>query len=424
MLIASIPALGFASPPIPSGIEALHQGLWKGFVAEPQGILLDYTLGGDPSLLPSAEEALAGKPNAISWWTPMENGAFFTGLYLDGIIQRFRMTRSEADREKAAKLARGLMLCASVGTTPGFVARGVLADGKSHYGIGSDDQTAPWFYGLWRYVRSGIPDEAEKNQIVTKMVEVAAAIHAAGWQMPCDPVGDLQPGQYRGGWNGSDYRSASRVLFVARILFELTGDPAWEKVYANLLVEKMPDGQTRPEIVARGIPGEWEEHPALLYDHIYIYVVSQAMVADLLALESRVDVAGHYAESLAAGVRACEGRTKVGVSGIGSEPFRTDWRSMNKLWHPQQTTGQAVNLALKQLEFWNNKGRGIEAQFLREPFCALWITALGSPKHDPELARNLAETISSIPWDKVSSSSGFFGECAWYAAQSEGRPGR
>jgi len=422
ILLGLLPALCSASTPLPPGIETLHQSLWQSFVAEPQGLLLDYTLGGDPSLLPRADEAAAGKPNAISWWTPMENGAFFTGLYIDGIVRRFEMTKSDEDRTKASKLARGLMLCASVGTTPGFVARGVLADGKSHYGIGSDDQTAPWFYGLSRYVRSGIPDEAEKKQIVAKMVEVAVAIRRAGWQMPCDAIGDLKPGQYRGGWSGSDYRSVSRLLFVTRILFELTGDPTWSKMHDGYLQEKMPNGQTRLEIVARGIPGEWAEHPALANEHIYIYVVSQAMVAELLAFETRAEVAAQYAESLAAGVRACAGRTTADVSRLGTAPFRTDWRSMNELWHPQTTTGEAVDLALKQLQFWSNKGRGIEAQSLREPFCAAWITVLGSAKPDPELVEKLAATIRSVAWDKVSSSAGFFGECAWYASQPESRP--
>ena len=422
ILLCLSPALCPASPPLPPGIETLHQTLWKRFVAEPQGLLLDYTAEGNAALLPDAEEARAGKPNALSWWTPMENGAFFSGLYLDGMVRRFQMTKSEEDSGKARKLARGLMLCANVGTTPGFVARGVLADGKSHYGIGSDDQTAPWFYGLWRYVRSGSPDEAEKKEIVAKMVEVGVAIQRAGWQMPCDAVGDLQPGQYRGGWSGPDYRSASRLLFVTKMLFELTGDDAWKKGYDKFLTEKMPNGLTRPEVVARGIPGEWAEHPALANDHIYIYVVSQAMVADLLALETRADVAAQYAASLAAGARACAGRTKADVARIGAEPFRTDWRSMNGLWHPQAMTGEAVDLALKQLQFWNNKGRVIETQSLREPFCAAWITFLGAAKPDPELVDNLAETIRSVPWEKVSSSAGFFGECAWYAAHPESRP--
>ncbi len=49
------------------------------------------------------------------------------------------------------------------------------------------DQTLPWFYGLWRYVKSGIPDDREKQEIVTKMVEVTRALEENGWRMPCDP---------------------------------------------------------------------------------------------------------------------------------------------------------------------------------------------------------------------------------------------
>ena len=76
ILLCLSPALCPASPPLPPGIETLHQTLWKRFVAEPQGLLLDYTAEGNAALLPDAEEARAGKPNALSWWTPMENGAF------------------------------------------------------------------------------------------------------------------------------------------------------------------------------------------------------------------------------------------------------------------------------------------------------------------------------------------------------------
>ena len=39
--------------------------------------------------LPTPEECRAGKPNALGWFQPIENGAMFNGLYLDAAVNRF-----------------------------------------------------------------------------------------------------------------------------------------------------------------------------------------------------------------------------------------------------------------------------------------------------------------------------------------------
>jgi hypothetical protein len=422
--LALVPtSLPGAEDELPPALRAVHTDIWKRFVLPAQGLVLDYSLEGDPSLIPDAVEATEGKPNALSWWTPVENGAFFSGLYLDTMVRRFQRTRLPEDREKAAKLAKGLLLCASVGSTPGFVARGVMADGKSHYSIGSDDQTAPWFYGLWRFVSSGTANDDERRQVVSKMQEVAAALRANRWEMPCEPIGGLAPGQSRGGWNGSDYRSVSRLLFAMRVMAELTGEKAWRQDYERALYEDLGGGTTRLDVLAEGIAGEWRQHPALAQDHIYIYVVSQAMVAELLALEPRAEIKKRYAESLRSSAGTCAGQTSADVARIGSQPFRRDWRMMNSMWRPQKTPPEAAELALEQLQAWANRGRGIEAQVIREPFCAAWITALGGEAPDTHLAEALERRIGSIPWDKVVSSAGFFGEAAWYVATTPAKSG-
>lgn len=44
----------------------------------------------------------------------------------------------------------------SISEVKGFVGRGMSTDGKSHYPMGSNDQTMPWFLGLWRYWEAGV----------------------------------------------------------------------------------------------------------------------------------------------------------------------------------------------------------------------------------------------------------------------------
>ena len=119
----------------------------------------------NPKNLPTPEELRDGKPNALGWWAPIENGAMFNGLYMDAAVNRWKRTKSEEDANKARKLMEGLLLLNSISEVKGFVGRGVTTDGKSHYPMGSNDQTLPWFVGLWRYFDSGLATDEEKRQI-------------------------------------------------------------------------------------------------------------------------------------------------------------------------------------------------------------------------------------------------------------------
>jgi hypothetical protein len=55
-------------------------------------VLLDFTDLDGSVIIPTPEECLAGKPNALGWWSPIENGAMFNGMYLDGMVNRALQT--------------------------------------------------------------------------------------------------------------------------------------------------------------------------------------------------------------------------------------------------------------------------------------------------------------------------------------------
>ncbi|MBT3292348.1 MAG: hypothetical protein HN380_33830, partial [Victivallales bacterium] len=155
-----------AQTPPALAVEAAHAALWDRFISE-GGLMYDYI-----GEIPTPEDCREGRPNAIGWWSPIENGPMFTGLYLPAICGRARRSGSAVDRAEAGRLARGLLLAASVSDVPGFIARGVGTDGKCHYPLGSTDQTLPWFYGLHAYAVSGLPDETERKRVVAKMRDV------------------------------------------------------------------------------------------------------------------------------------------------------------------------------------------------------------------------------------------------------------
>lgn len=167
-------------------VERIHDELWRRFVDE-HDVLLDFTdLDGSVSL-PTAEECRTGKPNALGWWAPNENGAMFNGLYLDGMVNRALATREASDKAKAQRLVEGLLRLADCSEVKGFIGRGFATDGKTTWPLGSNDQTGPWFYGLWRYLQSGLADEALRQRIVSKFSEVADVLVKTDWRMPAEP---------------------------------------------------------------------------------------------------------------------------------------------------------------------------------------------------------------------------------------------
>lgn len=83
-------------------LEKAHCQLWSKFVGN-DGIVLDYV-----GELPNAKDVKDGYPNYLSWWTPIENGAKFTGLYLAAMCRRAEISKSGEDKKKARKLFRDL----------------------------------------------------------------------------------------------------------------------------------------------------------------------------------------------------------------------------------------------------------------------------------------------------------------------------
>ena len=206
-------------------IEQAHLEIWRRFVDE-HGILLDFTdLDGSVNY-PTPDECRNGKPNALGWWSPIENGAMFNGLYMDAALLRWERSRSDADAEKARRLMEGLLKLNSISDVKGFVGRGLSTDGKSHYAMGSNDQTLPWLVGLWRYWQSSLATEAEKTRIAKHLVETVEEIVRLDWKMPAEaPFGT------RGSFSGFHFDEAARMLFTLRLMHVVTGDEKWPTLY-------------------------------------------------------------------------------------------------------------------------------------------------------------------------------------------------
>lgn len=391
--------------------EALHAEIWRRFI-DPHGVMLDFAAPDGTVPIPTPEECRLGKPNALGWWSPIENGGFFNGLYIEAAIHRWRASKADADAEKVRRLAAGLLRLASVSDVKGFVARGFATDGRAHYAMGSDDQTLPWFLGLWRYLESGLAPADERRAIVAKLVGTADEILRRGWQMPAEP-----PFGVRGGFAGFLYYQAPRLLFVARMMHALTGEACWDGIYRAALHERGgAENRSRLELCARGLV---YDHGGPGRRHSWTAANCVAVQRALWEMETDASVRAAYALGLErSAVVATESLPLTQeLDPAGLLPFEGDWRRLNELWKPQSTPAEAQEVAGPQSRLLNRLSprRGQEHRFVREPAFAAWIVTLAP---DPASLRTRAPAVGRVlahlPYERLLYSQFFPLECAWH----------
>lgn len=406
-------ALGFLPPGFTraagaaDAAEQAHAELWRRFI-DAHGIMLDFTdLDGSVSL-PTPEECRAGKPNALGWWSPIENGAMFNGLYMDAAILRWRRTKSAADAAKARRLMEGLLLLNSISDVKGFVGRGVSTDGKSHYAMGSNDQTLPWFLGLWRYFESGLATREEQQRIAKHWVQTAEAIVSLKWSMPAEP-----PFNRRGSFSGFSFDSAPRLLFVCKALHAVTGDAKWDAMYRAALVERGgKDNRTRLEVCAGGMVFEYARY------HTWTSCTCVGAVRALWEMETDESVRAEFARGLQASADLAFKSLPMArqFDNADTSHFEMNWRVMNAGWKPQQTEQEAQDLAHVQLKNYLkiSPRRGKETEFVREPTAAAWVVTLAP---DAAILKSRAgdveRVIAHYDYARLHYSQFFWVDAAW-----------
>jgi hypothetical protein len=400
-----------AEPSAAAGADQAHAEIWRRFI-DKHGVMIDFTdLDGSVSL-PTPEECRLGKPNALGWWAPIENGAMFNGLYMDAAVNRWRHTKSNDDATKARRLMEGLLLLNSISDVKGFVGRGVSTDGNSHYPMGSNDQTLPWFLGLWRYLDSGLATEEERERISKHLVETADAIVALKWSMPAEP-----PFNRRGSFAGFSFDSSPRLLFVCKALHTVTGDAKWDKMYRDALTERGgKENRTRLEICERGMVFEYAKY------HTWTSCTCVGAVRALWELEKDETVRAAYARGLQASADLAFKSLPMAqqFDNADTSHFEMNWRVMNEHWKPQQSEQEAQDLAHVQLKEFLKAAprRGKETEFVREPTAAAWVVTLAPDANIlKERAADVERVIAHYDYAKLYYSQFFWVEGAWWRLQ-------
>lgn len=388
-------------------IAQAHAETWRRFVDE-HGIVRDYV-----GELPTPEDCRLGRPNAIGWWSPIENGPMFTGMYLNAMVERARRTGSAEDKEKARKLSRGLLKCASVSDVPGFVARGVGSDGKCHYPLSSDDQMHPWFLGLHAYLRSDIPTADERAILMAKVREVAGVLESNGWQVPSDGA---FKGQFRGGFKGEHFRDAARYLYLLRATHEMTGDAVWLARYHKALAEKPEkSAESRAEICALGCPRDLSFIPHIEKGQLWIYVGTQTGLAWLASVETEPAVKAAYRQGLSVNARFASPAvaTHAQFDNADQKAFGSaDWRAVYATWFPQPTQAEAARLAAIVDHKKRGPRKNYEASLMRNPLAGAAIVALAG---DPADRAAVLKAVGHYDYSRLNMAEFFFAEAAYYA---------
>ncbi|HEX3133030.1 MAG TPA: hypothetical protein VHX44_05535, partial [Planctomycetota bacterium] len=359
-----------------AAVDALHREL-TGRFSEPNGLLYDYTAADGSVLIPTPDECRAAKPNGVAWWCPIENGAFFTGLWLVALVDRWEVTHDPAVAARARRAAAGLLLLASVGEHLAFIARGVLTDRRSHPPASSDDQTLPWFYGLWHYLKSSLPAQDERSVVLAAVVRVGVGLRDNHWLVPSDPQA-LGP---RGNFANFDPVTAPRLLFITRALHDLTGQPEWLELYRGLRNARGADGgPSRLDLCADGdLIGE---HASPQRDFYMLWTKghSVACLAALARWEEDLALATSYRTGLARMVAFASGRiAKQSWNGAALPLFQPDWRQLLPLWREQSTMVDISAVATAQSAAWNriSPRKPYELNNMAEPLFACWMVTLG-----------------------------------------------
>jgi hypothetical protein len=387
--------------------EQAHAEIWRRFI-DKHGIMIDFADMDGKVSLPTPDECKAGKPNALGWWAPIENGAMFNGLYMDAAVNRWKRTKSAEDGIKARKLMEGLLLLNSISEVKGFVGRGVSTDGKSHYPMGSNDQTMPWFLGLWRYWESELATQDEKARIVKHLVETAEEIVRLGWKMPAE-----EPFKTRGSFNGFHFEEAARMLFTMKMLHRVTGDEKWRTMYLAELEKRGGEkNQSKRELCAGGMVFWYSKR------HNWTSCAAVGGLRGLWELETNADFKADFAKGLVASAKLAAESLSLAqqFDNTDTSRFEMDWRVMNKEWKPQTTEHEAQNLALTQLKSFLKVAprRAKETAFVREPTAAAWIVTLCPDAAVLEQhASDVERVIAHYDYAKLYYSQFFWAEMAW-----------
>lgn len=366
--------------------------LWKHFIDPETYMLYDHKDPGQKNL-PTREEIKANIPNTTGWTTGMEDCALNGSMYLCGLLEGYHQTKEIESKGLAKKIYSGLELLGSVSPTPGFLARGVLPDAKTHYINSSVDQYTMWVYAMWRYYHSEISSEEERKKIIRMVEEVCQFIESSNFNILTEEKKPSIVGSCRN----------LRGLEFFLIAYNLTGNRHWYDIYIKLREGK---NQSILKEICDWMIVETSADWAVLQDQIAL--------RSLYELEKEFVYQNVYATALR--IRAEKGRKMLerykeyNPEIIKENPYdfnwRRDWRKYLQE-HPGVNTAKDPHIGFFVMDWWANRpALQHEHETIRIPFEGMLIILLSEEERlIEELGKECESLISHYDYNLIGSSS-------------------
>lgn len=391
--------------------EMLHQIVKERFIREPYGHLLDYAPKNGSNIYPTSEMCQENFPNPLGWWTPNENGAFFTGLYLASLTEKYSMSATVETKEEILHLLSGLFLLQDIGNTDGFIARGLSDDGKSCYRCSSEDQVCPWVLGLWKaFCCDAVPQEL-KDEIKERISKLSEGILNSGFCIPT-----LWKDHVWGGFLGGDYRSCAKLIGLLRITYEVTKDSKWLDLYEKYGNEQVSGHLSRFDVCYYGCGADMVKDTGLI--QFWIHACSQLFIKELCVLDTqRRDFFRHSLNVTSAVAVKFLNEYKTYLSAKG-KAFDCDWTKLKELYKNAKNPSEGREIALEQNKVWMSNivpERHCEHNILGNMLFGALICSVA----DDEKIRNFAElkiheALDSVDFSSLNLSYAFVAESVLY----------
>lgn len=390
-------------------IDYLHDIVFNRFLRKPYGQLLDYSapdLSDTP--LPTKQECESGMPNAYGWWTPIENGAFFTGLYLYALMDEFDSADGDTLRDDIMTLLSGLFRLQDVCKRKGMICRGVGEDGKSHFPLGSADQTGPWLLALYRVYRSPKISDNIKAEIKMRFGIVCETAYENGFSLVTE-----YDGVFSGSFADPDWRGSCNNLFVHAVMSEMFGGEWTNRLKAARHERPKENLFERLQIVSHGFAPDMVRNNSLI--QFWIDICSHLCLKELCLID------GEYSDMYLRG-RALNGATvqrfmrnyKLYVPNLDMD---YDFRKLKSFYKPfDGDTWHEAQKGFKQCDYWEEQlapARKQEHHVLGQSLFAIWVAV--SSGYEPvveDAKKALQDCLNTVDFEKLNLCYSFVAESA------------
>ncbi|MGN0174279.1 MAG: hypothetical protein ACI39F_07540 [Acutalibacteraceae bacterium] len=390
-------------------IDFLHNIVFKRFVRMPYGHLLDYSA---PDIkdtpIPTKEECDKCMPNAYGWWTPIENGAFFTSLYLYALMDKYDAVDDESLHNDVMTLLNGLYVFQDAGNQKGFICRGVADDGVSHFPLGSADQTGPWLLALYRVYRS--PKISEKIKLEIK--ERIRVVCETAFENKLSLVTECD-GVFSGSYADPDWRGCCNNLFIYGMMRELVGGE-WAERFEEAKHEH-PKGNLfeRLQIVSHGFAPDMVHNNGLT--QFWIDICSHLCLKELAIVDEK-EKNMYLCGTMLNGATVQRFMRNFKLY-IPNQKMDYDFRKLKRLYEPfDGNISIAAPKGLKQCDYWEENivpARKQEHHVLGQALFAIWtaVTSGYAPVIE-DAKKAIEECLEVVDFEKLHLCYSFVAESA------------